>query len=318
MAANPDTFVDLTNADLSGGDLNRIEFSHVHLTGADLSGAALWGAFLGVADLRGANLRGANMNGAHLSMAQLINADLTRADLSNADLSDAALAGAILNGTKLFDTLFVNVDLSKTVGLDSCTHLGPSVLDHRTLLLSGELPLQFLRGCGLPDRLIDYLPSLLDASPIRFYSCFISYASTDQDFANRLHADLQSNGVRCWFAPHSLEAGKKIHEQIDEAIRVYDRLLLILSVGSMRSRWVKTEIDKARKKALTENRSVLFPIRLVPFDSVRDWEQFDADLGVDSAKEIREYFLPDFTHWKDHDAYTKSFDALLKALKSSS
>jgi hypothetical protein len=30
--------------------------------------------------------------------------------------------------------------------------------------------------------------------------------------------------------------GKNIHEQIDEAIRVYDRLLLILSEHSMNSR----------------------------------------------------------------------------------
>ena len=38
-------------------------------------------------------------------------------------------------------------------------------------------------------------------SPIEFYSCFISYSSKDEEFAKRLHADLQSNGVRCWFAP---------------------------------------------------------------------------------------------------------------------
>lgn len=40
-------------------------------------------------------------------------------------------------------------------------------------------------------------------------------------------ADLQANGVRCWFAPHHMQPGKKVHEQIDAAIRVYDRLLLM-------------------------------------------------------------------------------------------
>jgi hypothetical protein len=49
---------------------------------------------------------------------------------------------------------------------------------------------------GLPDRLIEYLPSLFDQA-IQFYSCFISYSSKDQDFADRIHADLQNNGVRC-------------------------------------------------------------------------------------------------------------------------
>src|SRR4030095_16914528 len=178
-----------------------------------------------------------------------------------------------------------------------------------------RLPLKFLRGCGLPDRLIDYLPSLLEAGPIQFYSCFISYSTANQDFADRLYADLQNKGVRCWFAPHDMQAGRKIHEQIDEAIRVYDRLLLILSSQSMTSTWVETEIAKARKKEATQKRRVLFPISIVPYETIRSWELFDADLGKDSAKEIREYFIPDFSGWKDHDKYSQALDHLLRALK---
>jgi len=78
---------------------------------------------------------------------------LSRADLSRADL---------------FETLFVNTNLADVLGLEVCTHRGPSVLDHRTLALSGQLPLSFLRGCGLPDKLIDYLPSLLWNQAIQF------------------------------------------------------------------------------------------------------------------------------------------------------
>jgi hypothetical protein len=50
--------------------------------------------------------------------------------------------------------------------------------------------------------------------------------------------------VRCWFAPHDIQSGKKLHEQIDEAIRLHDKLLLILSPHSMQSEWVKTEADE--------------------------------------------------------------------------
>jgi hypothetical protein len=35
--------------------------------------------------------------------------------------------------------------------------------------------------------------------------------------------------VRCWFAPHDVQEVRKLHEQIDEAIRVHDKLLLIRS-----------------------------------------------------------------------------------------
>ena len=93
----------------------------------------------------------------------------------------------------------------------------------------------FLRGVGLPDNLIDYLPSLLN-QPIQFYSCFISYSSKDQAFAERLHADLQAKGVRCWFAPHDMPIGAKILDAIDEAIRLRDKVLLILSEERDRQR----------------------------------------------------------------------------------
>jgi hypothetical protein len=182
---------------------------------------------------------------------------------------------------------------------------------------SGAFPIKFLRGCGLPNTLIDYLPALIGTVPIQFDSCFISYSTHDQGFADKLYGDLQNNGVRCWFAPHDVKAGQKLHEQIDRAIRVYDKLLLILSPASMNSEWVATEISKARKREIRENRRMLFPIRLVDFTTLRNWELFDADTGKDSAREIREYFIPDFTQWKtDSDAYKMAFERLLKDLRS--
>ena len=43
----------------------------------------------------------------------------------------------------------------------------------------------------------------------------------------------------------------------------------------------------------------------------------DADTGKDSAPEIREYFIPDFSNWKDHDSYQKAFERLLRELRAS-
>ena len=92
---------------------------------------------------------------------------------------------------------------------------------------------------------------------------------------------------------------KELYEQIDEGIRVYDRLLLILSSDSMNSQWVKTEIAHARQKELDENRHVLFPISIVPFETIKTWKDFDADIGKDSARDIREHYIPDFSDWKE-------------------
>jgi hypothetical protein len=39
-------------------------------------------------------------------------------------------------------------------------------------------------------------------------------------------------------------------------------------------------------------------------------------IGGGSAREIREYFIPDFSDWKNHDNYQKAFQRLLSDLKA--
>jgi hypothetical protein len=86
----------------------------------------------------------------------------------------------------------------------------------------------------------------------------------------------------------------------------------------MNSEWVKTEIAKARQREVQEKRQVLFPLRLVLFETMRAWECFDANTGKDSAREIREYFIPDFSNWKNYDTYQEAFQRLLRDLKPNS
>lgn len=170
---------------------------------------------------------------------------------------------------------------------------------------SASLPIGFLRGVGLQENFIEYLPSLL-SQPIEFYSCFISYSSRDQDFADRLYADLQSKGVRCWFAPHDLPIGAKIWDALDEAIRLRDKLLLILSERAIGSRWVADEVNKAFAEERDRNQIMLFPVRLD--DSVLQTSE-------PWARKLRDQRnIGDFTGWKDHDAYRRSFERILRDL----
>ena len=263
-------------------------------------------------DFRRADLRVADLSEANLYQAILLGALLSQALLSKANLRGADLSGAILWGT-----ILATVDLSGVKGLDTVKHLGPSSIGIDTFYLSqGKIPEAFLRGAGVPDTFIAYAASLM-GKPIQFYSCFISYSKRDQEFADRLYADLQAKGVRCWFAPHDMKSGRKIHEQIDEAIRLYDRLLLLLSPHSISSEWVNTEIAKARKREARDHCCVLFPIRLVSFETLRDWECFDADTGKDPAREIREYYIPDFSSWEtDHKAYQRELSKLIESLNA--
>jgi hypothetical protein len=255
----------------------------------DLSNASLTQA-----NLRGTDLKDADLSGAYLRSAYLRSAILVRTILIEADLTQA----------QLHWTVFANVDLTSVIGLDTCIHGGPSVIDHRTLQKSGPLPLKFLRGVGLPDMLIDYLPSLLNQA-IQHYSCFISYSTKNQEFAERLHADLQEKGVRCWFAPHDLPIGKEILGGIDEGIRLREKVLLILSEHSVRSVWVKREVTTALEEEERRRLTVFFPVRLddAIFDNKEAW-----------ATQVRSRNIGDFRGWKDHDAYQRGFQRILRDL----
>ena len=302
---NADVFPDLRGADLSEGCFEHFDLSNANLRRANLTAATLDHSNLSSADLVYALLTSATLNAAKLSGAYLTGADLAHARLKDADLTwtymnaanltDAELAGADFTGASIWNTVFGGVDLSTVKGLEEVNHDGPSVIGVDVIYRSnGRIPKRFLQGAGLSDNFIAQMDDIVNSgSSIQFYSCFISYSTKDQEFADRLYEDLQSEGVRCWFAPHDVRAGKKLHEQIDRGISLCDRLLIILSDNSMNSEWVKTEIAHARQKEMNERRQVLFPIAMMPFARIREWKCFDADTGKDSAREIREYFIPD-------------------------
>jgi hypothetical protein len=317
---------DLSNANLYRTNLSKSNLSEARLGGAILRMANLVDANLSHAELRstdfggallvGADFRGAYMRETRLTGACLVGAHLNAADLGGATFTGAELSGADFTQASAWETEFADVDLRFAKGLDTVRHQRPSTIGIDTIYKSGgKIPEVFLRGCGVPDEFIAYIGSMV-GRPIGFYSCFISYSTKDQEFAERLHADLQAKGVRCWFAPEEMKGGRKLHEQIDEAIRLHDKLLLILSEHSMSSEWVKTEIANAREREKREGKQLLFPITLVPFEAIKQWKLFNADIGVDSAREIREYFIPDFSNWKDHDSYQAALQRLVKDLKA--
>lgn len=294
---------DLSEADLSGADLRRADLKEAHLSSAHLLGTNLREADLHRADLREARLFETYLLGADLSGADLCLADLRRANLTEANFFDANF-----DRVELLETLLTNVDLSMVKNLETCRHRGPSIIDHRTIAKSGRLPLSFLRGCGLPNIFIDNIPALFLNNPIEFYSCFISYSSKDQDFAERLHADLQNKGVRCWFAPEDMKIGDKLRPTIDQSIRLHEKLLLILSETSVTSQWVEQEVETALERERKENRPVLFPVRI-------DDTVMEVTDGWPSLIRNTRH-IGDFRNWKDHDPYKKAFDRLLRDLKT--
>ncbi len=348
---NPSEFVELSQADLQGRDLAQINLAGAHLSGARLNGAVLTQADLHSSDLTRANLSGADLTGAdfrralltsaamfrveltaarldhatlsgaflimaRLEMANLQGADLSGSSLMNVSFAKANLDGTVFNGARMESTVFADTSLERASGLETVIHSGPSTIGIDTLYRSnGLIPEEFLRGAGVRDDMI-LLARSLPAQRTAFSSCFISYSAKDQEFADRLYLDLQAHGVRCWFAPQDVRGGRRIHQQIDDAIRSHDRLLLVLSEASMSSEWVNTELSTARRREASEQKRILFPIRLVPFDEIQKWTRIDSDTGKDAARDVREYFIPDFSDWKNAKSYQRGLQRLLRDLKA--
>ena len=338
---------DLHEADLSGANLRRVNLfganlREAKLRGANLSEAVLRVAILQVADLSKADLSGADLNNANLFEARLREANLTNAGLKAADLSGANLREANLNkavlreadltdanlesalldeasfeAATLGSTIFGGVDLSSCTGLDFACHIGPSILGVDSIIRSkGKIPEIFLRGIGLPDEWITYIPSLV-GDGIQFYSCFISYSSVDKPFAVRLHDSLQSRGIRCWLDEKQLLPGDDISRELERGIHLWDKFLLCASKNSLTSWWVEDEIKTTleKERALRKEREKpvrkLIPLNLDGYMFTGQW-----DLGV-LATEIKSRVAANFQGWETNkqDFYIQ-VDRVIKALRA--
>ena len=210
--------------------------------------------------------------------------------------------------------MFGDTDLTGALGLDSCVHRAPSVLDFSTLAKSGPLPLPFLRGCGLPNILIDDLSELLSHG-IEFYSCFISYNHSDRPFAKRLYDELQRRGIRCWLDEKNMLPGENIHEGIDRGIRLWDKVLLCCSKSSLTSWWVDEEMEKAfvKERALMKKRKKKV-LALIPLDI--DGYVFK---GWTSGKvsQILSRKIADFRGWESsHAKFEEQMEKVVSALRA--
>ncbi|HZV36982.1 MAG TPA: toll/interleukin-1 receptor domain-containing protein [Verrucomicrobiae bacterium] len=331
--------VDLTDADLRGLNLQGIDFTGVVLDNADFSPQPgifknvpeakmptnLCGADFSNASLRYANLEQTNLIRARFDFADLAGSNLYSADLTKADLGHSWLLGsnfsrAVLEGTSfkwanLGHTIFALTSLKTAEGLDGCDHYGPSSLDFATLMASGTLPEVFLRGCGLPDEFINFLPSFRN-DPIQFFSCFISYSHADKSFARRLHDALQGRGIRCWLDEHQILPGDKIHHLVDEGIRQWDKVLLCCSEHSLKSWWVDKEVEKAlmKEEKLSNERGKevlsIIPLNLDGFMFNKDWTDW-------KQQHLISRHAPDFSGWdKDNAKFERELEKVIKALRA--
>ena len=62
---------------------------------------------------------------------------------------------------------------------------------------------------------------------------------------------------------------------------------------------------------------MIFPIPLPDYAPLKKWACLDSDTREALAEEVRKYHIPDFSNWKNHDAFEAAFARLEKDLRAS-
>ena len=89
---------------------------------------------------------------------------------------------------------------------------------------------------------------------------FICHCSEDHEFASKLSRALLARGFFVWFDEWELKIGDSIVHKISDAIEKTDFLLVILSPASIKSNWVREELNSSLYKQLISNQIGVLPI----------------------------------------------------------
>ncbi len=333
----------LSNADLTKADLRSAGFNGSYLGGADLRDSLLNPIFCSAATLTNANMAGADLSNSHFKNANLTRADLSDTNLQGVDFMQANLQRAKMSRSKLQSTFFAFTDIRDAIlddadfdgaifnetlisgsiasacNLDKIRHAGPSTISQTDLLsIVGSVPDLFLRGIGVPEEMLTFLPSIKGSmNPIDFYSCFVSYSSEDKSFARRLHDQLQAQGIRVWLDERQILPGDDILDELERGIRVYDKVLLCCSESALGRPWVDREINKALQKeeTLWNERRKRTPV-LIPLDL--DGYLFSEGWISGMKSEITRRHVANFQGWEENSTFDAAFDTLVKALRADS
>jgi hypothetical protein len=89
---------------------------------------------------------------------------------------------------------------------------------------------------------------------------FLSYTHSDRAFAERLAIDLTRAGVQVWFDEWEIRAGESIVERVGEGLEQNDYLLVLLSPASVRSAWVRRELNSSVLRSLQRKSVTIIPV----------------------------------------------------------
>jgi hypothetical protein len=91
---------------------------------------------------------------------------------------------------------------------------------------------------------------------------FVSHASADKAFVDRLVADLTAKAIPVWYDKLDLRVGDSVTGGINEGLAASKYFLIVLSKSSVASRWVKEELNAALMQQVARGGTFVLPALL--------------------------------------------------------
>lgn len=95
---------------------------------------------------------------------------------------------------------------------------------------------------------------------------FVSYSTKNTAFAELIVNDLRNQGLSIWFDRSVILGGERIRERINDGITHSGSIIVLISIHSLRSRWVLNELDSAMLREINSRRTVIIPILIGKVD----------------------------------------------------
>lgn len=89
---------------------------------------------------------------------------------------------------------------------------------------------------------------------------FLSHASIDKPFVEKLAQDLMKMGVQVWYDKWEIKVGDTILWKIAEGIEESDYLVIVISKEAWESDWVRKEIEAAFQKQVEMKAKFILPV----------------------------------------------------------
>jgi hypothetical protein len=107
---------------------------------------------------------------------------------------------------------------------------------------------------------------------------FLSHSSEDKPFVRKLATDLTAAGITVWLDEQNIRVGESIPERIAQGLAESDYFLIAVSDNSLRSEWVKRELNNALVTEIARRKTSILPVRLTKVqmpDAIRDKKYAD-------------------------------------------